>query len=161
MSPTVVTAVTASISDVSTAVGGDVLVDELDRGGADVIGRESFRSSLPLVAVLRCDVLRGAQRDAAPPCFCQLGAPADGLETGQCGRHVVEVWVRHSLLSMRSALVLTLAVLAGIGAGVLSRLAGSPAALCVLYAVGAFGLAVPFFDGLVAASGDDDPGSPS
>ncbi|MFJ5927563.1 hypothetical protein ACIQF6_33710 [Kitasatospora sp. NPDC092948] len=69
--------------------------------------------------------------------------------------------MRHSLLSMRSALVLTLAVLTGIGAGVLSRLAGAPAALCALYAVGAFGLAVPFFDGLVAAPGDDEPGSPS
>ncbi|MEU5383584.1 hypothetical protein [Kitasatospora cineracea] len=69
--------------------------------------------------------------------------------------------MRRSLLSLRSALVLTLAVLTGIGAGVLSRMAGTPGAQCALYAAGAFGLAVPFFDRLVATPGDDDPHSPS
>jgi hypothetical protein len=56
---------------------------------------------------------------------------------------------------MRSALVLLLAMLVGIGAGVLSRLAGSPAAQCVLYGAGAFGVAVPFFDRLIAAPDTD------
>ncbi|GLW73651.1 hypothetical protein Kpho02_59500 [Kitasatospora phosalacinea] len=69
--------------------------------------------------------------------------------------------MRRSLLSLRSTLVLTLAVLTGIGAGVLSRMAGAPGAQCVLYAAGAFGLAVPFFDRLVAAPGDDDSQSSS
>ncbi|WP_371493466.1 hypothetical protein OG871_39085 [Kitasatospora sp. NBC_00374] len=58
--------------------------------------------------------------------------------------------MRRSLLSMRSALVLLLAMLTGIGAGVLCRLSGSPTAQCVLYGAGAFGVAVPFFDRLVA-----------
>ncbi|MEV8100639.1 hypothetical protein [Streptomyces sp. TLI_235] len=37
----------------------------------------------------------------------------------------------------------------------LSRLAGSPAAQCVLYGAGAFGAVVPFFDRLIAAPGTD------
>lgn len=69
--------------------------------------------------------------------------------------------MRRSLLSMRSALVLLLAMLAGVGAGVLSRLAGSPAAQCVLYGAGAFGFAVPFFDRLIAESEAEREESPS
>ncbi|MFJ4799055.1 hypothetical protein [Kitasatospora purpeofusca] len=62
---------------------------------------------------------------------------------------------------MRSALVLLLAVLTGIGAGVLARLAGSPAAECVLCGAGAFGAAVPFFDHLVAAPAEELTETPS
>lgn len=68
---------------------------------------------------------------------------------------------RRSLLSTRSALVLLLAMLTGIGAGVLSRLAGSPIAQRILYGAGAFGLAVSFFDRLVAGPDEERPGSPS
>ncbi|GAA1246898.1 hypothetical protein GCM10009665_42340 [Kitasatospora nipponensis] len=69
--------------------------------------------------------------------------------------------MRRPLLSVRSALVLVLALLTGIGAGVLSLLARTPAAQCVLYGGGAFGLAVPFFDRLVGAetSGGTDTSS--
>ncbi|GAB2713709.1 hypothetical protein [Kitasatospora kifunensis] len=59
--------------------------------------------------------------------------------------------MRRSLLSVRSALVLALALLTAIGAGVLSDLARTSVAQCVLYGAGAFGLAVPFFDRLVGA----------
>ncbi|MFG2825040.1 hypothetical protein ACGFX4_37140 [Kitasatospora sp. NPDC048365] len=69
--------------------------------------------------------------------------------------------MRRSLLTMRSALVLLLAVLTGIGAGVLARLAGSPAAECVLYGVGALGAAVPFFDRLIAVPAEEQSESPS
>lgn len=69
--------------------------------------------------------------------------------------------MRRSLLSMRSALILMLGVLTGIGAGVLSRAAGSPTAQCILYAAGAFGLSVPFFDRIVAGPDDDRPESSS
>ncbi|MFE6747309.1 hypothetical protein ACFVGM_15745 [Kitasatospora purpeofusca] len=69
--------------------------------------------------------------------------------------------MRRSLLSVRSALVLLLAVLTGIGAGALARLAGSPAAECVLYGAGAFGVAVPFFDRLVAAPAEKESETPS
>ncbi|WP_159425205.1 hypothetical protein [Streptomyces sp. TLI_053] len=62
---------------------------------------------------------------------------------------------------MRSALILLSAVLTGIGAGVLMRLAGSHAAECVLYGAGAFGLAVPFLDRLVAVEAEELPGTPS
>ncbi|GAA1935207.1 hypothetical protein [Kitasatospora viridis] len=71
--------------------------------------------------------------------------------------------MRGSLLSLRSALVLTLALLTGIGAGVLSVLAHNPPAQCVLYGAGAFGVAVPFFDRLVggATEGGQGPGASS
>ncbi|CAN3977741.1 hypothetical protein [Kitasatospora purpeofusca] len=69
--------------------------------------------------------------------------------------------MRRSLLSMRSALVLLLAVLTGVGAGVLARLAGSPAAECVLHGAGAFGAAVPFFDRLVAVPAEELTETPS
>lgn len=65
------------------------------------------------------------------------------------------VVVRRALLSVRAALVLLLAVLTGLGAGLLTRLAGSPIPECLLYGTGAFGLAVGFFDALVA-----DPAAP-
>ncbi|MEU9607872.1 hypothetical protein [Streptomyces sp. NPDC048057] len=54
------------------------------------------------------------------------------------------------LLSPRSALVLLLAVLAGVGAGVLAALAGEGTARSVLCGLAAAGVAVPFFNGLVA-----------
>ncbi|MFC8447731.1 hypothetical protein [Kitasatospora sp. NPDC057223] len=71
--------------------------------------------------------------------------------------------MRRSLLSVRSALVLTLALLVGIGAGVLSALAHTAPAQCVLYGVGAFGVAVPFFDHLVGSHTEtgEDPDSSS
>ncbi|MFI5756415.1 hypothetical protein [Streptomyces sp. NPDC051569] len=64
--------------------------------------------------------------------------------------------MERSLLSVRSALVLFAAVLTGVGAGVLTSLAGNGAARSVLCGTAAFGLAVPFLDRLVAA--DADPG---
>ncbi|MFI0976051.1 hypothetical protein ACH4SP_03370 [Streptomyces sp. NPDC021093] len=67
--------------------------------------------------------------------------------------------MKSSLLSMRAALVLLLAVLAGAGAGALSLLAGRSLAESVLIGAGAAGLAVTFFDRLIAA--DSAPGSTS
>ncbi|MFH8368737.1 hypothetical protein [Streptomyces sp. NPDC018031] len=61
--------------------------------------------------------------------------------------------MRRPLLSMRAALVLLLAVLTGLGAGLLAGLGGTPGPGCVLYGAGAFGVAVGFFDRLV---GDPD-----
>ncbi|MCS0637513.1 hypothetical protein NX801_17940 [Streptomyces sp. LP05-1] len=61
-----------------------------------------------------------------------------------------------SLLSLRAALVLLLAALAGVGAGVLTALAGEGAARGTLCGLAAAGLAVPFFDRLIA----DDPRAP-
>ncbi|WP_329176465.1 MULTISPECIES: hypothetical protein [unclassified Streptomyces] len=54
---------------------------------------------------------------------------------------------------MRAALVLTLALLTGIGAGLLSAAGGTSPAQCVLYGAGAFGVAVPFFDRLIGRAG--------
>ncbi|TVL93356.1 hypothetical protein [Streptomyces sp. SAJ15] len=56
-----------------------------------------------------------------------------------------------SLLSLRATLVLLLAALAGVAAGVLATLAGDGAARGALCGLAAAGLAVPFFDRLVAA----------
>ncbi|MEU3599187.1 hypothetical protein ABZ714_10720 [Streptomyces sp. NPDC006798] len=53
------------------------------------------------------------------------------------------------LLSLRATLVLLLAVLAGVGAGVLAGVAGEGTARSVLCGLAASGLAVPFFDRLV------------
>ncbi|MEU5162578.1 hypothetical protein AB0G74_23625 [Streptomyces sp. NPDC020875] len=53
------------------------------------------------------------------------------------------------LLSLRATLVLLLAVLAGVGAGVLAGVAGEGTARSVLCGLAAAGLAVPFFDRLV------------
>ncbi|MFJ4095176.1 hypothetical protein ACIPYS_26605 [Kitasatospora sp. NPDC089913] len=69
--------------------------------------------------------------------------------------------MRRALLSTRSALILLSAVLTGIGAGVLVRLSGAHAAEGVLYGAGAFGLAVPFFDRLIAVEAEEVPGTPS
>jgi hypothetical protein len=55
-----------------------------------------------------------------------------------------------SLLSLRSTLVLLLAVLTGVGAGVLTKLAGDGTARSLLYGLAAAAAAVPFFDRLVA-----------
>ncbi|MEV6776165.1 hypothetical protein ACFWAT_03840 [Streptomyces syringium] len=60
--------------------------------------------------------------------------------------------VKGSLLTPRAALVLLLGVLAGVGAGVLSALAGVDSARCVLCGGAVFGAAVSFFDRLVADS---------
>ncbi|MFI1256291.1 hypothetical protein ACH4U6_21290 [Streptomyces netropsis] len=60
--------------------------------------------------------------------------------------------MKRSLLTPRSALVLLLGVLTGLGAGVLSGLSGVDAARCVLFGGGVFGAAVSFFDRLVADS---------
>ena len=53
------------------------------------------------------------------------------------------------LLSLRAALVLALAVLAGIGAGVLTWLSGAPPATGVLAGCAAFASAVAFFHHLI------------
>ncbi|GLF99834.1 hypothetical protein [Streptomyces yaizuensis] len=66
--------------------------------------------------------------------------------------------MERSLLSVRAALVLALAVLAGIGAGVLTALAGDGAARSVLYGLAAAGVAVPFFDRLVEPGVPQDAG---
>ncbi|MEU8760049.1 hypothetical protein [Streptomyces sp. NPDC048659] len=58
------------------------------------------------------------------------------------------------LLSPRSTLVILLAVLAGIAAGVLTTLAGEGTARSVLAGLAAGGLAVPFFNHLV---GTEEP----
>ncbi|MFI1016989.1 hypothetical protein [Streptomyces sp. NPDC020965] len=58
--------------------------------------------------------------------------------------------VERPLLSLRSTLVLLLAVQAGLGAGGLTLLAGDGPARGVLCGLAAAGLAVPFFDRLVA-----------
>lgn len=54
--------------------------------------------------------------------------------------------------------MLTLAVLAAVGAGALSALGGTPPASSVLCGVGAFGAAVTFFDRIIAP--DSDRGGP-
>lgn len=59
--------------------------------------------------------------------------------------------MQYPLMSTRSALILLLAALAGIGAGVLSHLADVPPAQCVMFGTGALAAALPFFDRLVAA----------
>ncbi|MER6441309.1 hypothetical protein ABT275_33730 [Streptomyces sp. NPDC001185] len=53
------------------------------------------------------------------------------------------------LLSMRAALILLMALLVGIGAGVLTALAGAVVAQACLAGAAAFGAAVPFFNHLV------------
>ncbi|MFF3555091.1 hypothetical protein ACWD4V_27060 [Streptomyces tsukubensis] len=53
------------------------------------------------------------------------------------------------LLSLRATLILLLAVLAGLGAGVLAGAAGENTARSVLCGLAATALAVPFFDRLV------------
>ena len=70
--------------------------------------------------------------------------------------------MRGSLLSVRSALVLALSVLTGIGAAVLSVVGRVSPAQCVLYGAGAFGVAVPFFDRLVGGITEtgEDPDAP-
>jgi hypothetical protein len=65
--------------------------------------------------------------------------------------------VRRPLLSIRAALVFTLAALVAVGAGALSTLGGTSPARSVLYGVAAFGAAVTFFDRIIA---DSDPGGP-
>ncbi|WP_461008932.1 hypothetical protein [Streptomyces capparidis] len=64
---------------------------------------------------------------------------------------------------MRSTLVLLLGSLTGIGAGVLTALADGGAPRGVLYGCAAAGLAVPFFDRLIAADtpAPGGPGAPA
>ncbi|WP_411101022.1 hypothetical protein [Streptomyces sp. x-45] len=57
--------------------------------------------------------------------------------------------MNHTLLTVRSALVLLLAVLCGIGAGVLARFAGMGSAEAVLAGAAGLGAAVPFFNSLI------------
>ncbi|MFI8266736.1 MULTISPECIES: hypothetical protein [unclassified Streptomyces] len=69
-----------------------------------------------------------------------------------------------SLLSLRATLVLLLATLAGAVAGVLAAFAGEGAARSVLCGLAAVGMAVPFFNRLVATAPDaeqagEQPGS--
>lgn len=63
--------------------------------------------------------------------------------------------MRTALLSVRAALVLTLSLLTGLGAGVVSAVGGTGPARCVLYGAGAFGLAVPFFERLIGRTGSE------
>jgi hypothetical protein len=72
---------------------------------------------------------------------------AFGVPSWRLERYLVE----RSLLSLRSTLVFLLALLTGVGAGVLVVLAGRGTLRGVLYGVAAVGLAVPFFDRIVAA----------
>ncbi|WP_374772249.1 hypothetical protein OG756_03075 [Streptomyces sp. NBC_01310] len=60
----------------------------------------------------------------------------------------------HSLLSLRAALALLPAALAGAVAGVLTAFAGEGTARSLLCGLAAAGLAVPFFDRLVAADSE-------
>ncbi|MGW2277551.1 hypothetical protein [Streptomyces sp. NPDC001770] len=53
------------------------------------------------------------------------------------------------LLSLRAAFILLLGLLAGLGAGVLTALAGAVAAQAVLAGSAAFAVAVPFLNRLV------------
>ena len=53
------------------------------------------------------------------------------------------------LLGLRSAMILTLAVLVGIGAGVLITLAGRHPAEAILYGVGASAASVLFFNRVI------------
>jgi ABC-type antimicrobial peptide transport system permease subunit len=54
--------------------------------------------------------------------------------------------VNQTLLTTRSALILLLALLCGIGTGILSTFAGAGAAEAVLTGMTGVGLAVPFFN---------------
>lgn len=63
--------------------------------------------------------------------------------------------MRTPLLSVRAALILTLALLTGLGAGLVSAAGGAEPARCVLCGVGTFGLAVPFFDRLIGTTGPE------
>jgi hypothetical protein len=65
--------------------------------------------------------------------------------------HLERDLVERSLLSLRSTLVFLLALLTGVGAGVLTIIAGRDTLRGVLYGAAAVGLAVPFFDRVVAA----------
>ncbi|MGW7456767.1 hypothetical protein [Streptomyces sp. NPDC054797] len=62
-----------------------------------------------------------------------------------------------SLLSLRATLVLLLASLAGVVSGVLTAFAGEGIARSMLCALAATGLAVPFFNRLVAADPEGQP----
>ncbi|MEU2358688.1 hypothetical protein ABZ599_37970 [Streptomyces misionensis] len=58
--------------------------------------------------------------------------------------------VDHPLLSLRSALIFLLALLTGAAAGGLTAVAGEGVAHSVLAGLAATGLAVPFFNRLIA-----------
>lgn len=53
------------------------------------------------------------------------------------------------LLSVRSALILLMAILSGIGAGILTHAAGQPWPTAVLAGAGATGMAIPLFRGII------------
>ncbi|MBP2049910.1 hypothetical protein J2Z21_002846 [Streptomyces griseochromogenes] len=54
-----------------------------------------------------------------------------------------------SLITLRTALILLLAVLTGIGATVLTLLAAAPLPYAVLTGTAAFAAAIPFFNNLI------------
>ncbi|MFI0734550.1 hypothetical protein ACH4S9_36995 [Streptomyces sp. NPDC021225] len=57
--------------------------------------------------------------------------------------------MNRALLTTRSALILLLAILCGIGAAILTGSAGASPSKAVLSGVAAFGFAVPFFNTLI------------
>ncbi len=59
------------------------------------------------------------------------------------------------LLSMRAALILLMGLLVGMGAGILTALAGAVVAQAFLAGAAAFGVAVPFFHRLVGCHCSD------
>ncbi|MFI9203083.1 hypothetical protein [Streptomyces sp. NPDC053048] len=66
----------------------------------------------------------------------------------------METSVDRPLLSLRTTLVFLLALIVGVTAGALTALAGEGTPRSVLAGLAAAGLAVPFFDRLVAAEPD-------
>ncbi|MFD6532747.1 hypothetical protein [Streptomyces sp. NPDC060184] len=60
--------------------------------------------------------------------------------------------MNRSLLPLRTALILLLAALSGLAAGTLSWLAGEGSPRSVLAGLGVAGLAIPFFDRLIASA---------
>lgn len=62
-----------------------------------------------------------------------------------------------SLLSLRSALVFLLAVLAGAAAGALTAWSGEEAPRSVLAGLAVVGISVPFFNRLIAPDGPTHP----
>ena len=57
--------------------------------------------------------------------------------------------MNRTLLTTRSALIFLLALLCSVGAGLLTAAAGAGPARAVLTGAAVFGVAVPFFNGLI------------
>ncbi|MEU1086306.1 hypothetical protein ACFYPN_23945 [Streptomyces sp. NPDC005576] len=64
--------------------------------------------------------------------------------------------MNRSLVPLRTALIFLLAVLSGVTAGGLSWLAGEGSPRSALAALGVAGLAIPFFDRLIASAESGD-----